>query len=132
MTVKLLALRLAGLMSSLNTALIRELLGTPVVGPGVLVAGTVNVTRGRVELPAAPVVKVHTYGLANGWLVARLVAPAMVAVYVVALASGVASASVAIVAELSSVTVPAGFAHGAAQPSVKVAAPPIGAIGWSN
>ena len=129
-TVKLVALKVAGVISSLNTALIVVLLGTPIVGPGEVVAGTVSVTRGRVALAATPVVNVHTYGLANGRLVARLVAPVMVAVYVVALARvPEVNVNVATVAVLSSATVPIGLTQGAVQVSVKVAAPLIGAIG---
>jgi hypothetical protein len=59
-TVKLAAERVAGDMSLLNTALMAVLLGTPVVGPGVVVAGTVIVTRGRDKSALAPVVNVHT------------------------------------------------------------------------
>jgi hypothetical protein len=49
----------AGDMSSLNAALMAELAGTPVVGPGLSVAGLVSSTLGRVVSTVAPVVNVH-------------------------------------------------------------------------
>ena len=54
-TVKLAAVIVGGDISSLNTALIEVLLGTPTVGPGVVVAGTVNITLGLVVSALAPV-----------------------------------------------------------------------------
>ena len=60
MSVTLAALIVAGAMSSLNTALIAEFVGTPGVTPGVVVAGTVSTTRGLVVSGAAPVVNCHT------------------------------------------------------------------------
>ena len=80
MTVKLAAVIVAADISSLNAALIAVLLGTPVVGPGAVVVGTVKVTLGFVALALEPVVNVHTYGLAIARPVARLVAPLIVAV----------------------------------------------------
>jgi hypothetical protein len=50
----------AGFISSLKLATIAVLLGTPGVGPGIVVTGTVNVTRGRVVSDVAPVVNLHT------------------------------------------------------------------------
>jgi hypothetical protein len=74
------ALIVAGAISSVKIALMAVLPGTPVVGPGVEVAGTVSTTRGRVESGAAPVVKRQTYGLSSGSPLAMPMAPAMVAV----------------------------------------------------
>ena len=47
-------------MSSLNVAEIAVLLATPLVVPGMVVTGTVTITRGRVTSGAGAVVKVHT------------------------------------------------------------------------
>jgi hypothetical protein len=58
-TVKVVAFMVAGDMSSLNAALMAELAGTPVVGPGLSVAGLVSSTLGRVVSSVAPVVNVH-------------------------------------------------------------------------
>src|SRR5580704_8518743 len=65
---------------------------------------------------------------------ARLVAAVIVAVYSVSGTSAVpgVSVNVAIVFVASSATVPVGFTHGAAQVTVKLAAPLIGAIGSLN
>ena len=59
-SVKLAAPIDAGAMSSLKIALIAELLGKPAVGPGVVVAGTVSTTRGRVVSAVTPVVNCQT------------------------------------------------------------------------
>jgi hypothetical protein len=67
-------------MSSVNTALIAVLVGTPAVGPGDVVAGRVSVTRGRVVSATSPVLNFQTYGTASARPVARLVAPVTVAV----------------------------------------------------
>jgi hypothetical protein len=53
-------LTVAGAIASVKVAVIAELTGTPVVGPGVVVAGTVSVTPGRVVSAEAPVVNFHT------------------------------------------------------------------------
>jgi len=58
--VKVAAVIVAGFISSLKLATIAVLLGTPGVGPGIVVTGTVNVTRGRVVSDVAPVVNLHT------------------------------------------------------------------------
>ena len=42
MTVKLVPVMVEGAMSSVNAAVIAELVGTPVVGPGVVVTGAVS------------------------------------------------------------------------------------------
>jgi hypothetical protein len=85
---------------SLNVAFTVALAGTS----GWLAAGFVEVTVGGVVSAVAPVVKVQTL-LAARALFARSVTPAvMVAVYVVALASGADGSKVAVVPE--SVTVP--------------------------
>jgi hypothetical protein len=47
-------------MGSVKAAEMAELMDTPVVGPGMVVAGTLRVTRGRVVSGVRPVVKVHT------------------------------------------------------------------------
>ena len=80
MIVKLAPLMVVGAIDSVKVAEIAELLGTPVVGPGAVVTGTVNWTLGRVVSVVAPVVKCHTKGLANARPFARLVAPVIVAV----------------------------------------------------
>jgi hypothetical protein len=59
-TKKFVVVIVAGATSSLKIALIAELLGTPVVGPGIVVIGAVAVTVGRVVSEVRPVVKVHT------------------------------------------------------------------------
>jgi hypothetical protein len=59
-TVKLVPVSVAGVTSSLKMALIVELFGTPVVGPGIVVTGEVVITVGRVVSSAKPVVNVHT------------------------------------------------------------------------
>ncbi len=79
LSVKLLAPKVAAAMSSVNTALRAALVATPVVGPGVVVAGTVSATRGRVVSASTPVVNCHTYGLSVS-PVAKLAAPVTVAV----------------------------------------------------
>jgi len=114
-----------------------ELAGTPGVGPGVVVSGLVNKTRGRVRsagAAAATVVKFHPKGRAIAVPVASLVAPLIVAVYCVAgakTAPGV-SVNVAIVCVASRLTVPSALVHGAAQVRVKLAAPVIGETGSFN
>jgi hypothetical protein len=77
--VKLLAEIVAGDMFSEKMALTAILIGTLVVGPGVLVVGTVKVTLGRVMSVVLPVVKCHTKG-AKSAPVLRLVMPVRVAV----------------------------------------------------
>jgi hypothetical protein len=59
--VKLVAVNVPGAMSSENTAETLPLMGAPVVGPGLVVAGTVWVTVGAVvSVPTAEaVVKVQ-------------------------------------------------------------------------
>lgn len=59
-TVKLEPVSVAGDTSSLKIALTVELFGTPVVGPGAVVTGEVEVTVGLVVSSVAPVVNVHT------------------------------------------------------------------------
>jgi hypothetical protein len=87
-------------IASLNVACTAVFAGTPAW----LAAGIVEVTVGGVVSAAEPVVKVQTL-LAARALFARSVTPAvMVAVYVVALASGADGSKVAVVPE--SVTVP--------------------------
>jgi hypothetical protein len=54
------AVSVEGSISSLKVAVIAELVKTLRVGPGVVVAGTVIVTSGRVVSAAKLVVKVHT------------------------------------------------------------------------
>jgi hypothetical protein len=64
-----------GFISSLKTAVIVLVLaGTA----GAALAGTVNVTLGRVVSGVATVVKFHTNGLANPRPVARLWAPVVI------------------------------------------------------
>ena len=60
MTVKLAPLMVVGAIFSVKAAVTDELMGTPVVGPGVVVAGTVSNTLGRVVPNVTPVVKCHT------------------------------------------------------------------------
>jgi hypothetical protein len=76
-------------------------------------------------------VNVHTNGAAIAKPLARLVAPPIVAVYTVPGASVVPAVNVkvAIVFVASRLTAPVGLTHGAAQVSVKVAAPVIGETG---
>ena len=80
-TTKDAAVIVAGTTSSVNSAEIATLVGTPVVGPGVVVAGTVDTTRGRVASVVAPVVNCQVNGAASDTPVAMLVAPVMVTVY---------------------------------------------------
>jgi hypothetical protein len=47
-------------MSSVKTALIALLVDTPAVGPGAVVAGTVNDTLGRVVSGTTPVLNCQT------------------------------------------------------------------------
>ena len=79
-TVKLVPVIVAGAMSSVKTAVMAVLAGTPAVGPGLVVAGTVSATLGRVVSGATPVVNRQTKGFANASPVARLLAPVTVAV----------------------------------------------------
>lgn len=58
-TAKLAVVKVAGAICSVKVAVIEELIGTPVVGPGVVVAGTVRNTEGLVVSGAEPVVKLH-------------------------------------------------------------------------
>jgi len=60
MTVKLLALMVDGAIASVNATVIAEFVGTPAVGPGVVVVGTVSSTPGRVRLAVPPVVNTQT------------------------------------------------------------------------
>jgi hypothetical protein len=118
-------------MSVENTALIAVLAGTAGVGPGVVVVGTVIVTLGRVALLARPVVNCQLYGAVITRPLALLDAAVTVAVYTVLGASDAdeASAKVAMVLAEFSVTVPTGLTQGAAQATMKLAAPVMGATG---
>lgn len=81
MTVKVAGKNVAGAMDSVNTAMIDEFIGAPVVGPGVVVAGAVSVTRGLIasgEVPA--VMKLQVNGVAITRPVATLLAPVIVPV----------------------------------------------------
>jgi hypothetical protein len=81
-TVKFAPITVAGAKFLVNVAVIAELLGTPRVGPGVLVAGLVINTRGRVtSAGVATVVNCQLNGAAIGTPPDRLIAPAMVPVY---------------------------------------------------
>jgi hypothetical protein len=72
----------AGAIDSVNTATIDALIGAFGVGPGDVVAGAVNVTRGRIVSGEAPaVMKLHVYGAAIATPVATLFAPVIVPVY---------------------------------------------------
>lgn len=137
MTVKEVAETVAGAKALLKIALTAELPGTPGVGPGVVVNGLVNNTRGRVRsggVAAATVVNCHEKGAAIATPLARLVAPPIVAVYDVDGARRVpgVSVNVAMVCVASRLTVPVASAHGAAQVRVKLAAPVIGETGSFN
>ena len=55
--VKLAVFRLPGAIASVKTALTAVLAGTLINGPGLVVAGTVKETRGRVVSEVIPVVK---------------------------------------------------------------------------
>jgi hypothetical protein len=80
-TVKLVPMIVAGAMSLVKTALMAELLGTPGVGPGMVVAGLVTDTRGRVTSEGdATVVNCQVKGVAIAIPPARLVAPVTVPV----------------------------------------------------
>jgi hypothetical protein len=80
-TVNEVAEIVAGAMASVNTAAIDALVGAPAVGPGVLVAGVVNVTRGLIASGAEPaVMKLQVNGAASAIPVARLRAPVIVPV----------------------------------------------------
>jgi len=79
-SVKVLPVIDAGAMSSVNTAEIALLVATPAVGPGLVVAGTVSETLGRVVSARTPVVKRQTNGAVIARPVARLRAPVTVAV----------------------------------------------------
>lgn len=99
------------------------MVGAPGVGPGVLVAGCVEETCGKVVSAVAPVVKLHTNGAANVRPVTLLVALLIVAVYFVNGTSAFgASAKLAIVLVGSIVTpVTTGFVQGAAQVTDRLA-----------
>src|SRR5688572_4741353 len=109
-------------MSSVNVAVTAVLAGTPAVGPGVLVAGTVSATRGRVVSGATPVVKLQTYGAAIARLVTLLRAAVTVAVYSVSGLSWPLEGSVRVATrpEGSRLTVPVGLVQGAAQVTKKL------------
>ncbi len=80
-SVKLPAPMLAGFMSSVNVAVTAVLAGTPVVGPGTVVArNRQRHARGRVVSGAIPVVKRHTKGATIARPVTLLRAPVTVAV----------------------------------------------------
>ena len=119
----------AGAMSLVNAAVIAALTGSPAVGPGLVVAGSVRSTLGRVVSAVTPVLNCHTYGLARTRFDAGLTAPVIVAVYSVSGARAAAGVNVALLPDASRVTVPAGLVHGAAQATVKLAVPLSGAIG---
>jgi hypothetical protein len=71
----------AGAMDSVNTAMIDALIGAFGVGPGVVVTGAVNVTRGRIASGETPaVMKLHVYGAAIATPVATLLAAVIVPV----------------------------------------------------
>jgi hypothetical protein len=129
--VKLAAVIVAGAMALLKTAMIAVLAGTASVGPGIVVAGTVVTTRGRVASAVAAVVNCQVNALAITAPLARLDAPLIVPVYSVSVASVVpaVSVNVTIVLVASRVTVPVAFAHGVAQVTVKLAEPVIAATG---
>jgi hypothetical protein len=136
-TVKEAPETVAGARVLVKIALMAELPGTPGVGPGVVVNGLVNNTRGRVRsggVVAATVVNFHEKGAAISRPLARLVAPLRVAVYGVAGVRRVpgVSVNVAIVCVASRLTVPVASAHGAAQDRVKLAVPVIGETGSFN
>jgi hypothetical protein len=59
-TVKVAVVIVAGFISVVKAASMAELVGTPVVGPGMVVTGAVDVTPGRVVADDAPVVKCQT------------------------------------------------------------------------
>jgi hypothetical protein len=80
-TVKLVPVIVAGAKLFVKTAIMAELLGTPTVGPGVVVAGEVMDTRGRVRSEGEPtVVNCHVKGAAIATPLERLVAPLTVPV----------------------------------------------------
>ncbi len=80
-TVKLGATIVAGAMDSVNTAITDALVAAPVVGPGLVVAGEVSVTRGLIVSAAVPaVMKLHVYGVAIAMPLARLLAAVIVPV----------------------------------------------------
>ena len=81
MTVKLAPLIVAGAISSEKTAVIAVLVGTPVVGPGMVVAGIVIVTLGLVVSGANPVVNVQTKLLTSRSPVVSVAALVIVAVH---------------------------------------------------
>ena len=114
-----------GAMSSVNRALIAELVATPVVGPGFVVAGTVITTLGLVVSGAAAVVNCEIKGLDITRPVAILLAPVMVTVYSVNALRGVpdVKASVAILLDVSIETEPVGLKHGGAQVTLKPVLP---------
>ena len=72
----------AGEMSSVNTAEMAVLVATPVVGPGVVVAGTVEITPGRVVSAVNAVLKLQTKLLPNGTPCVSIAPVVMVAVHV--------------------------------------------------
>lgn len=128
-TVNVLPETVAGASPLEKTAAMAELPGTPGVGPGVVVTGLVNSTRGRViSEGVATVVNVHAKGAFIARPLARLTAPLIVAVYSVDGAKAVpgVSVNVAMVCVESRLITPVALAQGAEQMSVKVAVPVIG------
>lgn len=95
-TVKLDALIVAGAMSSEKVAVTPVLVATPVVGPGLDVAGTVSVTLGRVVSVADPVVNVQTKFAARGTPAVSIAPVVIVAVQIVPAGSGAAGVNVAV------------------------------------
>ena len=81
--MKLVAVIVAGAISSENVTLIAVPVGTPGVIAGVVVTGVVRVTLGRVVSGTAPVVKVKTKLLANARPVVSVAPVVIVAVQIV-------------------------------------------------
>ena len=134
-TVKLAAVIVAGAILLVKIAVTARLLGTPVVGPGIVVAGAVENTRGRVTSRGVPtVVNFQAYGPVIAMPLARLVAPVIVTLYSVPIARAVPDVSVKVATVLVAfrVTTPVGFAHGATHVTVMLAIPEIGAIDSLN
>jgi hypothetical protein len=134
-TVKLAAVIVAGAILLVKIAVTARLLGTPVVGPGIVVAGAVENTRGRVTSTGVPtVVNFQVYGPVIAMPLARLVAPVIVTLYSVPVARAVPDVSVKVATVLVAfrVTTPVGFAHGATHVTVMLATPEIGAIDSLN
>jgi hypothetical protein len=129
-TVKLPPVMVLSAMSSVKDATTSELMGTPCVGPGFVVAGMVVVTLGAVTSGEPAVVNVHTRGFWSARPVAMLVAPVIDAVYSVPGASETPlRVSVAIVFVLSNAAVPVGLTQGAAHDNVNFASFVNGFIG---